>query len=610
MLFGVGFIMSLVFGKSTQNIGWILLAVVLTALAGVESLPAQPAPKSKAPPPPIKKGEEDDPGGKPTIKPPPRIEDDQPKTSPSVNEGPGVTPPAGALVVGVSSLPTYMSPAFARTESERFALDLIFEGLLRPGVDPANGQIYEPQLAREMPTLVTRGREFMLTDAVWSDGRPVTSSDIRSTLEKMRRRKQEPGAEAVNLIESDFAESRQKCRIVLARGHIDPLSVMTFKILPDNQRDDEAFAEKPIGSGPFVYLGRETKGGREYAVFPANPAYGRRAERANQPRLKEVWMVVSRNPLADVRGGLVHFVLTTNTGELATLKPMAKAPDEATRQTGKLEVNIGTTGRVDTLSSRRIYFLAINHKVPFLGGKDGLEIRRILSRGIQRETILDACFRAGFTEHHQPLNGPFLPGTWPWSPRTGPMDDADLARAKIRDLKEVGKLPKLELQLKYPDNDPAIAEACKMMAQQIADLKCGVTLLLKPVPAGDYYRHLVLENDYQLAFWRHDFCDDWFNLTSLFDPAASGLGNRNFLGYQPPAMIQQLLARTQDRRDFSVVKRTMQQLHDALAEEMPIIPLWHLDTHVLLSNSLTTVPAVGRLNPLAPFIDIEQWTLR
>lgn len=587
---------------------WI--ALLLVSLMGVTSLSAQPAPKGKATQPPIKKGEEEDPAGKPPTKPVPRIEDETSKPNPATQEGPGVTPPPGVLVVGVQSLPTYMSPAFARTESERYALDLLFEGLLRPGLDPANGQIYEPQLAREMPALTPRGREFTLTDAVWSNGRPLTSSDIRSTLDKMRRRKQEPGAEAVNLIESDFAESQQKCRIVLARGHIDPLSVMTFKILPDNQRDDEAFAEKPIGSGPFVYQGRETKGGREYAIFPANPAYGRRVERANQPRLKEVWMVVSRNPLADVRGGLVHFVLTNHTGELATLKPDAKPADQGPRQTGKLEVNIGTTGRVDTLSSRRIYFLAINHKVPFLGGKAGLELRRILAHGIQRDAILDACFRAGFAEHHQPLNGPFLPGSWPCSPSAGPLDDADLARAKVRDLKESGRLGKLELQLKYPDGDPSVADACKMMAQQIADLKCGVTLVPKAVPASDYYRQIVLENDYQLAYWRYDYSDDWFNLTGLFDPAATGLGNRNFLGYQPPAIIQQLLARTQDRRDFSVVKRAMQQLHLALAEESPIIPLWHLDTHVLLSNALTTVPSTSRINPLAPFTDIEQWSLR
>jgi hypothetical protein len=43
---------------------------------------------------------------------------------------------------------------------------------------------------------------------------------------------------------------------------------------------------------------------------------------------------------------------------------------------------------------------------------------------------------------------------------------------------------------------------------------------------------------------------------------------------------------------------------------MPFIPLWHLDTHVLVSDRLETRPAPGQLDPLAPFSHADEWRLK
>ncbi|HEY1381328.1 MAG TPA: hypothetical protein VGF55_31295, partial [Gemmataceae bacterium] len=345
---------------------WLLLAGLLLAVAAADRLPAQPPAKGKAPP--AKKEEEEDPAAKP-VKPPPRIEDDAKPpaaVAPAAPaDGPGETPPPGVLVVGVRKLPELMSPRYARTDAEKFALDLLFEGLVRPAVDGVAGRVYEPALARELPALVPLGRAFTLTAATWADPDrpdahdPVTANDVRGTVDKLQARRGQPGAEAADLIRTVDTDAPQRCRVILTRGHIDPLSVMTFKILPYSRKDDEPFARKPVGSGPFVYGGRATKGGREYALFPANPAYGKRPDAPNLPRLKAVWMVVSHHPWADVKGGLIHFALTSQT---ATVKPAGESPvaarpaGGAPPQAGKLEVNIGSAGHVDTLFSRRVYF--------------------------------------------------------------------------------------------------------------------------------------------------------------------------------------------------------------------------------------------------------------
>jgi ABC-type transport system substrate-binding protein len=586
------------------SIRWLLLAGLLVAVAAA---PAQPPDKGKTPP----SKEEEDPNAKP-VKPPPRLDED-PKPEPA--EGPGQTPPTGVLVVGVRALPEFMSPTYARTDSERFALDLLFEGLVRPAADGAAGRVYEPALARELPRPVPRGREFTLTDATWADPEqpnahpPVTTADVHSTVAKLKApdRKGQPGAEVGEQIERVFSgHTPQQFRIDLSRGQIDPLAVMTFKILPEARADNPQFARKPVGTGPFVYAGRETKGGREYALFPANPAYGKRADRPNLPRLKEVWMVTSRNPAADFKGGLIHFALTSYTGELTTLKPAKPLTDEP-RQTGRLEVIIGNVGRVDTLASRRVYYLAVNHKVPELGeGEKARDLRRLIAYAIQRDATLTACFRGGFGEYHQPLNGPFPPNTWPCSDIAGSLDDP----FQVGDLARKLKGRKVDLDLKYPGGDPAVAEACKLIARQVTELNCGVTIVPKVVDAADYYQQIVYSTDFRLAYWHHDYPDEWFSQAGLFDPAARGLGNRNFIGYVPPADVQGMLSRCQDRRDFGEVRTAMRQWHAAFAREMPIIPLWHLDTHALLANGLTTVPAAGQIDPLAPFTQIEQWSIK
>jgi ABC-type transport system substrate-binding protein len=163
------------------------------------------------------------------------------------------------------------------------------------------------------------------------------------------------------------------------------------------------------------------------------------------------------------------------------------------------------------------------------------------------------------------------------------------------------------LDLKYPSGDPAVERACEMIKQQLAEHK--VTLQLTPLEPAELRQKVEVETDFHLAYWHHDYPDEWFSPAGLFDPKARGLGNRNFMGYRPEAQFDQLLTRCQNRRDFGELRRAMQQLHAEFRTEMPFIPLWHLDTHVLIHSSLHVHPSVALLDPLAPFTHVERWAL-
>jgi hypothetical protein len=148
-----------------------------------------------------------------------------------------------------------------------------------------------------------------------------------------------------------------------------------------------------------------------------------------------------------------------------------------------------------------------------------------------------------------------------------------------------------------------------MIQKQLAEIQ--VPLKLIPLEPDELRRKVEVETDFHLAYWHYDYTDDWFSPAGLFDPKAQGSGNRNFMRYQPSADFGATLARCQDRRDFGEVRKAMQRLHAVFrTTEMPFIPMWHLDTHVLVADRLQVEPAVALLDPLAPFVHVDQWRFR
>src|SRR5438270_13642632 len=149
-----------------------LLALALICCVASAPLAAQ-KPPPKAPP----AEEKEDPNPPKTTKPP-RLEDEMPA-------GPGAKLGSGTLVIAVRHLPVNLDPAVAHSDSERLALDLVFEGLLRTVTEPISGQTYQPGLARTMPRVVTLGRAFdLVDDAYWFNPRKpgpdgsVTAADL------------------------------------------------------------------------------------------------------------------------------------------------------------------------------------------------------------------------------------------------------------------------------------------------------------------------------------------------------------------------------------------------------------------------------------------------
>ena len=58
-------------------------------------------------------------------------------------------------------------------------------------------------------------------------------------------------------------------------------------------------------------------------------------------------------------------------------------------------------------------------------------------------------------------------------------------------------------------------------------------------------------------------------------------------------------------RQFARVKEITQLVNDRLRDRMPLIPLWQLDTHMVVHPRLHPT----RIDPLTTFDDVSHWKL-
>src|SRR5205085_3840752 len=89
------------------------------------------------------------------------------------------------------------------------------------------------------------------------------------------------------------------------------------------------FAERPVGSGPFVYDGNlRTDFDRECVAFAANPYYAARPGKGGLPRIEKVLFIAYKGDPADElapRPGRLDLLLDLTAKEAAALKPKAAA---------------------------------------------------------------------------------------------------------------------------------------------------------------------------------------------------------------------------------------------------------------------------------------------
>jgi len=497
------------------------------------------------------------------------------------------------LRVGVRALPTYLSPARARTEAERQAVELIFEGLVGLSQRLPGGERYEPELSAEPPRIVSLARRFTLPrSGSWSDGKWVRGTDVSHTHRLLTTGKgrmrdvawAELMGERPEIVEDNFHVT-----LKMKQGYFDPLSLMDFKILPESltQLDDENFARHPVGTGPFRVDRREG----EQLVLTANSYYSARPGKKDRPLIREIRFVVPHDQVAEFRDQQLQLMFDLSAASAKELQAAA------------VQANI----KVFPLASRRITFLAVNHREERQSALRNVALRRGLAHAIKRNQILDECFREGMkpTPHHE-LFGPYPQGTWAAKPDPHPYS-IDTARAQFDKAKST-LTKETKLSLKYPDGDPAVENACTQIKAQIQALEPSLTIDLIKLSPEDLRRDVEVNHDYDLAYYTYEFPNQTFWLWPLFESSKDSTdpGGSNFLGYKD-AILESALRKQLSYCDFADVQAQALDIYERCWDQMPFIPLWQLDSYLAVHRNLL-LPE--QLDGLAIFRDIDSWVLK
>jgi ABC-type transport system substrate-binding protein len=510
------------------------------------------------------------------------------------------------LRVGVRDLPINMIPGRATTDSDLRAIELMYEGLVRAHDDPRTGQRYEPCLAAGAPRLIPLGRMFRIArGATWSDGTPVTGDDVKATLRAMRDptpNKHWPGYSPLwNRMIDDPEGGSDSFRLSLRlhQGYLDPLSLMTFKVMSQSVLAKQPWGPDPpkVGSGPFQYKGTaSTTRDRKMAVFLASPGYASREGKLGLPRMREIHMVQFAGAADDPATALAN-------GQIDLLLDPSPTTVAALRTQDGVEVR-------GPMTSRRVYFLAVNHRVGLLKGFPTSPLRQALALAIDRQAILDKCFRAEPGKLHHSLNSPFPAGSWPCDTAHVPAELCNLDGAKGQARLAVEKAGgPIKLTLLYPAGDPATKAAVEQLRDSVnkelhLDDKNFIELQPEEVLPAKLRERVEQTHDYQLAYYHYDHPSEAYWLAPLFDLAATDINGSNYLGYLDPE-LQALFAQAKNHRDFRHVQEAMRLSDRMLAQRLPLIPLWQLDTFIAYRTSLKPTP----VDPVLIFNDVEHWSL-
>jgi peptide/nickel transport system substrate-binding protein len=491
-----------------------------------------------------------------------------------------------------AELPTTWLPQNVRLTAERHAAALLYERLVLP---VAGGVGFQPQLAVEYPRALAKGQSFELPRAPaakWSDFSErephlLTTADVAWTI-RLLARDTMPGfspawSQAIAGAEPASDNDPFRLNIRLSRDHWQPLSFMHFAVLPKHRfpqggtrQEWEAFAETPVGSGPYRLAERAERTVR----FVANPNY-RLQER---PILREVTFTLMPpdEAVLELYEERVHLV--------------ADLPPQMVKQVRERD------GKVATLHPPSVWFLAPNFRRPAMANQD---LRLALAHAIDRRAILDAVFRAATSEgDHVELTGPFPSTSWAYDHDVTPFDPQQAGPLAEEAKRKLGNLSPLKLV--YRTSEPGAADACQQIAAQAAQ----VGLQIDPVGlrAAEFFPRVLDEHDFDLAYWRHDFNDETYWLGGLFDvdSRAGAPGGPNFLGYTPDASVIEFFRDLALHKRFVDLQRTMRKLHAHVARTAIVVPLWQLSTYVAVDQALKG----AELDPLTPFGDVANWELK
>jgi peptide/nickel transport system substrate-binding protein len=506
---------------------------------------------------------------------------------------------SGAAVLGTGgvgyyeeALPTTLNPLFARTMVDRRSQELVFDRLyFRSAITSA----LKSRLVENAEKL-DGGKKLKLTvkkGIKWHDGQPFVGTDICFTVNALL----DPGTPS--LLGKQYREVLVGCQgdkstatVEFTKPYHNPEERLSFRVLPAHKfsstaiSPDDEFGARPVGTGPM----KGSRGRSETRFDAFQNAH-------HNPKIPTMQLAEGGDPIVQIKT-----LLNGNVQGIIAVPPPRRP-----------EVRASDDVAVKSYDLRSWWFMALNTKKPHLADKrirqalnvtiDRTQLRQ-LTMGIKPTDPLPAC---------QFISGPFIPSSPYYNRSVEPEETANRNKAKEL-MTAAGATLEHDLWL-YKGK--AINLKIGMRASLDVEAKDLLNQLGNQLQAGGFQRHVdkISDNDWTNKVITGRMGDEWDvligkwsfgvveDVNPMFETRQGGRGSLNIFNYSDPKVDGYVNAFDEAVTDTEA-QDAYHDLHEYLAQDLPYIFLWKLDTKSAWRNSV-------RGNTIAPyhyFTEFDSWS--
>jgi peptide/nickel transport system substrate-binding protein len=506
---------------------------------------------------------------------------------------------AGTVSYYEEALPTTMNPLYATSMVDHRSHELAFDRLYFRS--PITNEVTTRLV--ESATPLEDGRKLRLTmkeGISWHDGQPMTSDDVCFTIAAMR----DPGT--TSPVVKPFRESIAGCEsdprartatITFTKVYHNPYDRIGFFVLPKHAFDSTAispdldFSMRPLGTGPMK--GSKGTRGVRFTAVP-NGHHNARIEVLNQQPGADAFAQVRTLIAAGVHG-----VVSVP----PALRPEVAASDDVALKSYDL---------------RSWWFIAVNTTRGPLRNK---KVRQALDLTVDRTELRELTIGYDANDPHPPcefISGPFVQSSPYYNRQVRTVDRSDRAAARQLMLEAgatetagiwvMGGSP---ITLKLGMNAPLDTEARDLLNQVGNQLQSGgFNRVVHRVTPDDWASRAVTGQftagtepfDLLIGKWSFGLVED---VNGLFHTRTSDgrEGNLNIFNYSNP-QVDAILTRFDSARTDTEAQDAYHDLHALLAEELPYLFLWKLDTKSAWRNEVRG----NTISPYYYFTSFDSWS--
>ena len=497
------------------------------------------------------------------------------------------------------SLPITLNPLFVTTMVDNRAQELYFDRLYYN--DPIDYTLTSRLVDDSKTQLEDAGKSLKLTvkpDITWHNGKKFSASDICFTIDAMLNvRTPSPIAHYYREhLQSCTVEGKTVAKITFKRVYHNPRERLKFFVLPQSEFEstavmpDTPFANRPVGTGPM-------KGGMgtKAATFDVHTGTSH-----HSAKLASMKMNQAQDPAVQVsslRNNSMHGIISVPPG----YRPELQTESEVQMRNYDL---------------RSWWFIAMNTKSGSLAIK---EVRQALNYTLDRAQLREKSIGFDQNDKDSPcefISGPFVQSSAYYNHEIPAVSFANKPKAEAL-LKAAGLTKQsgnwffndAQVELRIGMDAKLGKEATDLLNQIANQLsEAGFKTFVYKISSDDWNRKVITGQeagnyDMLIGKWAFGINED---VNDLFQTRVETKyqGRHNIFNYSNPE-VDATLVEYEKARTTDSAKNAYHKLHSQLADDLPYLFLWKLDTKSAWRSEVKDIT----ISPYYYFTAIDDWYL-